>query len=92
MAGKLARGVVHGRTIELSEDLGLAEGQEIEVRVEVVPSPRITPTPRLWGEGLRRCAGAFTADWTEEGDRVLEEIHQDRKRDVVDKIDFGGLR
>jgi hypothetical protein len=30
MSGNLARGVVHGRIIELSEDLGLAEGQEEE--------------------------------------------------------------
>ncbi len=86
MTGKHTRGVIHGRTIELSEDLGLTEGQEVEVRVEVVPVPRTIPNPRPWGEGLRRCAGALVADWTEEDDRVLEEIHQDRKRDARREI------
>lgn len=37
MSSKLARGVIHGKTIELAEDLGLAEGQEVEVRVDIVP-------------------------------------------------------
>jgi len=25
-----------------------------------------------WGEGLRRCAGALTSEWTDEDDRILE--------------------
>jgi len=29
---KLLRGVVHGNTIEFYEDLGVVEGQEVEVR------------------------------------------------------------
>ncbi len=73
MTIKLARDVVLGKTIELTEDLGLPEGQEVEVRVDVVP------VGKSWGEGLRRCAGAFSADWTEEDDRIMEEIYQERK-------------
>jgi hypothetical protein len=68
-------GVVHGKTIELDEDLGVAEGQEIEVQVKVVPSTK------TWGEGLKPCAGALANEWTEEDDRILNEIYQDRKRD-----------
>jgi hypothetical protein len=69
-------GVIHGKTIELTEDPGVADGQQVEIIIRTVP------TPRPWGEGLRRCAGAFAADWTEEDDRILEEIHQERRRDT----------
>jgi hypothetical protein len=34
---KTIHGKVHGRTIELEEDPGVAEGQEVEVRIKVVP-------------------------------------------------------
>ncbi len=73
---KQVQGVIHGRTIELSEDPGVADGQQVEITIKTLP------TPRSWGEGLRRCAGAFASDWTEEDDRILEEIHQERKRDT----------
>ena len=71
---KVLHGKINGRTIELSEDLGLAPGEEVEVQV------RTMPKTQNWGEGLKRCAGALANDWTEEDDRILEEIHQDRKR------------
>lgn len=66
---KAAHGKVHGKTIQLVEDLGLSEGQDVEVQVTVLL------TPRHPGEGLRRCAGALAKEWTEEDDRILEEIH-----------------
>jgi hypothetical protein len=72
---KTLHGRAHGKTIELDEDLGLCEGQEIEIQVTVV----VTPT--RWGDGLRRCAGALANDWTEEDDRILEELYNDRKND-----------
>jgi hypothetical protein len=71
MTGKLTRGVIHGRTIELSEDLGLTDGQEVEVRVDVVTSQR------TWGEGILRSAGALADD--PQWDDVMEEIAQARK-------------
>lgn len=74
------RGVVHGRTVELTEDLGVADGQQVEITIKTVASPK------PWGEGLRRCAGAFAADWTDEDDRILEEIHQERKRETRKEI------
>ncbi len=77
---KTIHGKVHGKTIELDEDLGVAEGQEVEVQVKVVPSKK------TWGDGLRRCAGALANDWTEEDDRILDEIYQDRKRDTRKEI------
>ena len=74
------QGIIHGKTIELSEDPRVADGQQVEVTIKTLP------TPRSWGEGLRRCAGAFAADWTEEDDRTLEAIHQERKRDTRGEI------
>ena len=68
---RTVHGKIHGRTIELAEDLGLADGQDVEVRVEVVPAGK------TWGEGILRSAGimADDPDW----DRIMEEIHQARK-------------
>ena len=40
---KTLHGRVHGRTIQLDEDLGVAEGQEVEVQVKVVGPPKATP-------------------------------------------------
>ncbi len=67
------RGVIHGRTVELTEDLGVPDGEKVEITIKTVASPK------PWGGGLRRCAGAFAADWTEEDDRIMEEIYQARK-------------
>jgi hypothetical protein len=68
-------GRVHGKRIELDENLGLIEGQEVEIQIKVIK--KIEP----WGDGLRRCAGALADDWTDEDDRILEEIRQARKSD-----------
>ena len=64
-------GKVHGRTIELDEDPGVAEGQEVEVQMRVVPAPQ------NWGDGIRRSAGGW-ANYPEM-DSVMERIHQERK-------------
>jgi hypothetical protein len=70
---KVIRGKVYGRTIELTEDLGLAEGQEVEVSVRTVP-PMPTRTP---GEGFLRTEGALADDphW----DAIMAEVHRSRK-------------
>jgi hypothetical protein len=75
---KTILGKVCGRTIELTEDLGLQDGQEVRVQVTPVP-PAAT-----WGEGLRRCAGALAND--PEWDEILEQIYQERKRDTRREI------
>jgi hypothetical protein len=67
------QGVIHGRTTELTEDLGVADAQQVEITIKRIASL----APRR--EGLRRCAGAFAADWTEEDDRIMEVPHQERK-------------
>jgi hypothetical protein len=67
-------GKVQGRTIVLDEPLGLPLGQEVEVVVTPV-APR-----RPWGEGIRRSADALADVWTDDDDRILAEIHEDRRR------------
>jgi hypothetical protein len=63
-------GIMHGKMIELQEDLGLSDGEAVKVIVRQVLPP---------GEGIRRSAGAWT-DGGEELDRWFEQIHQSRRR------------
>lgn len=70
---KTLHGIVHGKTIQLDEELGLAEGQHVEVQVKIAPA--VSPK---W-DGLRSIAGALADDphW----DAIMADIYQDRKRD-----------
>lgn len=70
---------IHGRTIELDEDLGVAEGQEVEVQVRVVSKKSRKP-----GDGLLRTEGALANDpyW----DAIMDEIYQERKSDARKEI------
>jgi hypothetical protein len=77
-------GKIHGKTIELDEDLGVVDGQEVEVQVTIDrPRKRLPGPPPGWRPGRpSRTAGSLAHLCSEEDDRILEEIHQDRKRDV----------
>ena len=68
---KSLHGRVHGKTIDLDEDLGVAEGQEVEVQV------RIVQPARKWGDGILRTAGGLADD--PEWDGIMEQIHPWRK-------------
>ena len=68
---KVLHGTINDRTIELTEDPGLAPGEKVEVQV------RTLPKPQNWGEGLKRCAGMLADD--PEWDAIMEEIHAARK-------------
>ena len=68
---KTMHGKVRGRTIELDEDLGVAEGQEVEIQVRVIPSTETA------GDGFLRTEGALADD--EEWDAIMAEIHQARQ-------------
>ena len=69
----MMHGIVHGKTIELSESTGMPDGTAVQISVKA-----ISPTTAAWGEGRPRCARALADEWTEEDDRFLEEIHQER--------------
>ncbi len=72
---KTVHGVVHGDTIKLDEELGIAEGQAVEITVRaVVPAQSRNP-----GDGFLRTEGALAND--SEWDAIMDEIHQARKRE-----------
>ncbi len=67
---KTLHGTIHGRTIELDADPGVAEGQVVEVQV------RIITASQKWGDGILRSAGGW-ADYPEL-DAVMESIQRAR--------------
>jgi hypothetical protein len=69
------RGVVHGKTIELDEETGLPDGQEVSIMVQPVKPDEQRLPP---GEGLRRAFGGWAED-AEELDKYLEWNRQQRK-------------
>ncbi len=64
-------GKVHGNTIQLDQDLGVAGGQQVEVELKFIEPDK------KWGEGILRTAGALADDpyW----DAIMDEIYQARK-------------
>ncbi|MCS6975440.1 MAG: hypothetical protein NZM31_00340 [Gemmatales bacterium] len=72
---KTLRGVIRGKAIELSEDPGLREGEQVLVTVSPLPSG-----PSAAGEGLRRSAGAWAAE-ADEVDRFLAWNAEQRRAD-----------
>jgi hypothetical protein len=77
---RIVHGRIHGRTIELSEDLGLAEGQPVEVPIR----PEVPAAAAQPGDGLRRTEGALADD--PRRDAIMEEIYQERKRDTCKEM------
>lgn len=80
---KTLHGKVHGKTIELDEDPGIAEGQEVEVQMKVV-----VRSARKTREGFLRTEGALADDT--EWDAIMEEIHQARKLERRPQIPIWG--
>ena len=73
---KKSQGTAHGKVVQFDDDLGFPEGERVQATIEVVE-----PHNAVWGEGLKRCAGALADSWTAEDDRVLEQIYRERKAD-----------
>jgi hypothetical protein len=73
---KTIHGRVHGKTIELDEDLGVPDGQEVRVTVEPLPSREPGQLPP--GEGLRQAFGSWAGD-ADELDTFLEWNREQRK-------------
>jgi len=68
------KGIVHGKTIELTRESGLPDGQKVAVTVQAI-SHEEACTP---GDGLRRAFGEWAEDG-EELDRYLEWNRDQRK-------------
>lgn len=73
---KVLHGKIHGKTIELGEDPGLGDGQDVEVSVRTIPPGQARNT----GDGLLRTEGALADDpyW----DQIMDDIYQERKTDT----------
>lgn len=98
---RVLRGIVHGKTIEVNEDLTSWEGQAVELlmtpagpheeQAEGGPPAKVPKTlpgpPPGWRPGQpSKTAGLLADSWREEDDRILEEIYQDRKRETRREI------
>ncbi len=94
---KMMHGIVHGQTIEVREDLGLSDGQAVDLIVmpaglsEMRPDSRHSQSlpkklpgpPPGWTPGATSStAGLLAEDWSEEDDKTLEQIQADRKAAV----------
>jgi hypothetical protein len=84
MATKTLHGIVRGTTIELDEPLDEAEGDEVVVQVKVVERKKRLPGPPPgWQPGsTHTVAGRLADSWTDEDDRILQQIYQDRRRET----------
>lgn len=77
-------GTVHGRTVELDRDPGIEDNRVVEVvlRAKQLPGP-----PPGWRPGQTETAAGMLADsWTAEDDRILEDIHQQRKSATLREV------
>ncbi|HUG94111.1 MAG TPA: hypothetical protein VML55_24990 [Planctomycetaceae bacterium] len=73
---RVLRATVHGTTIELEQELGLPDGQQVTVTIQPVSEEeRLAP-----GDGIRLSAGAW-ADDPEGLDEFLERNRQQRQMD-----------
>ena len=72
-------GVIHGKTIELDGDLGIADGQRVFVQV------RVARAPRVWGEGILRSAGI--AANVPGFDEAFKQIQRDRQLATLRDVD-----
>jgi hypothetical protein len=69
------KGVVHGRTIELETESGLADGQRVSVIVESVDDAK----NQAVFEAFKRAAGGWANDDPEGLEEYLEWSRQQRK-------------
>jgi hypothetical protein len=68
-------GKAHGRTIELDQDPGVPDGQEVEVTLRVVQTGAVS---KLSGDGIRRSAGPLPDD-SPADDRILAQVQRSRQ-------------
>ena len=62
-------GKVHGKTIELEEDLGVVDGQEVEVQVTMLkPKKKLPGPPPGWQPGNTKTTAGLLADLCTEDD------------------------
>jgi len=68
---KKVNGIVHGKTIEFTEELGVADGEQVEVTISQ------KTVNSKWGEGIMRSAGVMAGD--SEFEDVFRQIELERR-------------
>lgn len=68
---KTLYGKIHGRMIELDQDVGAPDGQAVEVQV------KFRQKTEKWGDGIRESAGGWAK--YPEMDAIMDELYQARK-------------
>jgi hypothetical protein len=76
---KQIQGVIRGKTIELDQDPGIAEGQRVDVKVS------LSSTARPWGEGILRSAGVAVD--VPGFDEAFEQVQRDRELATMRTVD-----
>jgi len=91
---KVLNGIVHGRTIQVTEDLGVWEGQAVDLLVtpsnaqqapaqgscsSTSPKKLPGPPPGWKPGGAATAAGLLADEWTPEDDQILKRIQAERK-------------
>jgi hypothetical protein len=77
------QGVIHGTTIELKENPGLADGAEIEV---ILLPRRVMDDPGPGGPGARTTAAGMLAHLPPEVDEEIAAIICERKNGIFREI------
>jgi hypothetical protein len=80
----IIQGVIHGKTIELEQEPGLPDGQQVEVTVRPLlkeQSARLPP-----GEGLRRAFGT----WSEDAEGLDEFLEWNRRQRTIGRREIAG--
>ena len=75
----IVQGTIHGKTIELDTSPGIADGRRVATspaREKVAGAAAGLES----ADGTETAAGMLADTWTEEDDRVMEEIYQRRKQ------------
>jgi hypothetical protein len=78
---KIVHGIVRGKTVELDQELGLADGQQVEVAIQSLELP---PEPN---PGARDCAGALAGmpGLDEDMEQILAERKTAKFREVPER-------
>lgn len=79
----IIQGVIRGNTIELKENPGLSDGEEIDV---ILRPRRVAPDAIASRPGQRPTAAGMLAHLPPQVDRELEKIIRERKQGVFREI------
>jgi hypothetical protein len=76
----LSHGIIHGNIIELQNNPGFQDGQEVVVSVTAI-------TAKQESSGVsRHPPGSRVLNWTEQDDLILAELYRQRKADTGREI------